>query len=140
VPPIIKNSASGDSVIENVNARINIVFAAMNTILAANIENLTLTGNVVSNGIGNDLDNILIGHNRNHIWVSGLGDDTRFLGLDSNLNTVIYHQGDGSDPVNQFDRTCNQLVFNNAAAVAVVPNGSNTFIGLSAAGASFRCS
>jgi hypothetical protein len=67
VPPTIKNSASGDSVIENVNARINIVFAAMNPILAANIANLTLTGNVVNNGIGNDLDNILIGHNRNHI-------------------------------------------------------------------------
>jgi Ca2+-binding RTX toxin-like protein len=46
------------------------------TTLAANVENLTLTGTTAINGTGNTLDNVLTGNTANNTLTGGAGNDT----------------------------------------------------------------
>ena len=63
---------TGDVVTENANEGTDTVQAAVTYTLAANVENLTLTGTGTINGTGNALDNVIIGNSGNNI-LAGLG-------------------------------------------------------------------
>jgi Ca2+-binding RTX toxin-like protein len=55
---------TGDVVTENVNEGTDIVQSSITYTLAANVENLTLSGIAAINGTGNAFDNVLIGEQR----------------------------------------------------------------------------
>ena len=70
---VVDNTA--DSVTENANEGTDLVQASVTYTLAANVENLTLTGATAINGTGNSLDNILIGNTAVNILVGAAGND-----------------------------------------------------------------
>jgi Ca2+-binding RTX toxin-like protein len=65
-----------DSVIEAAGEGIDTVNASVNYSLAANVENLTLTGTAALNGTGNAQDNVLKGNSAANALNAGDGDDT----------------------------------------------------------------
>lgn len=65
-----------DAVIENSSAGTDLVQSAVTYTLAANVENLTLTGIAAINGTGNELDNIITGNAAANIIDGGAGNDT----------------------------------------------------------------
>ena len=67
---------TGDVVTENANEGIDTVQASVTYTLAANVENLTLTGTGNINGTGNTLDNVIIGNSGNNILAGLAGADT----------------------------------------------------------------
>jgi Ca2+-binding RTX toxin-like protein len=70
-------NAVGDVVSENSNQGIDLIQSSVSiALLAANVENLTLTGGTGISAIGNDLDNILTGNTGNNSINGGLGNDT----------------------------------------------------------------
>ncbi|GAB6141378.1 hypothetical protein JCM14076_21070 [Methylosoma difficile] len=97
---------AGDVVSETSTATTSssdLVISSVNYALTANVENLTLTGNAIQ-GIGNSLNNILIGTTGNNIldggtgndaMTGGSGDDTYFV--DSTLDTVTELTNGGTD-------------------------------------------
>lgn len=66
----------GDSVIETANAGTDTVHSTISHTLAANVENLTLTGSAAINGTGNLLANRLTGNGAANQLVGGMGADT----------------------------------------------------------------
>jgi Ca2+-binding RTX toxin-like protein len=66
----------GDVVTETASGGTDTVRVAMNYTLAANLENLILTGNTAINGTGNTLNNILTGNTANNTLSGGVGSDT----------------------------------------------------------------
>jgi Ca2+-binding RTX toxin-like protein len=71
----IVDSAS-DLVVEDAGAGIDGVLASVSTLLAANVENLTLTGTAALNGTGNALDNVVIGNAGANSLAGGDGNDS----------------------------------------------------------------
>jgi hypothetical protein len=70
-------SDATDVVVENLNEGIDTVSSrALSYTLAANVENLILTGTAAIDGTGNALDNQLTGNSANNILIGGLGKDT----------------------------------------------------------------
>ena len=63
-----------DQVIENAGEGSDLVKSSVNYTLAADLENLTLTGSA-ANGTGNDVDNIIIGNSSANTLLGGLGND-----------------------------------------------------------------
>ncbi|WP_407889025.1 calcium-binding protein [Scytonema sp. NUACC26] len=85
---------AGDIVTENLNEGIDIVNAAINYTLAANLENLNLLeGTAALNGTGNELNNTINGNSTNNTLNGGAGDDRLygFAGGDT------LQGGDGND-------------------------------------------
>ncbi|WP_421577752.1 beta strand repeat-containing protein [Shinella sp. M31] len=85
---------SGDKVIEAEKQGTDTVFASVSHTLAANVENLTLTGSKAINGTGNSLANILTGNGLANILKGadgtdtlkgGAGDDSLYGGLGKDL-------------------------------------------------------
>ncbi len=72
----------GDQTIENSNAGTDLVEASLNWTLAANIENLTLTGTDTLMGIGNTLDNVITGNGAYNRLYGMAGNDTLNGGTD----------------------------------------------------------
>ncbi|WP_052700636.1 FG-GAP-like repeat-containing protein [Methylocucumis oryzae] len=76
----------GDKVIETstLATEIDLVQSSVNHTLAANLENLTLTGVGNLTGSGNSLNNTLVGNNGNNLLIGLVGNDilTGGLGLD----------------------------------------------------------
>jgi Ca2+-binding RTX toxin-like protein len=68
--------STGDTVSENADAGIDSVFSSVAYSLAANVENLTLTGVTTINGTGNGLANTLLGNSAANILSGLAGNDT----------------------------------------------------------------
>jgi Ca2+-binding RTX toxin-like protein len=83
----------GDSVVENAGAGIDTVQSAVSHTLAANVENLTLTGTAALSGTGNALNNKLLGNDGNNILDGGLGNDK----LDGLFGDDALFGGGGND-------------------------------------------
>lgn len=67
---------AGDQVIENASEGTDLVNSSIAYTLAAEVENLTLTGSSSISGTGNDLDNVITGNNGSNNLQGGLGNDT----------------------------------------------------------------
>lgn len=74
------------------------VISAVSYTLAANLENLTLTGTTDIDGRGNDSDNILIGNSGKNILIGGKGNDIYYV--DNLGDIVIESDNEGLDTVN----------------------------------------
>lgn len=86
--------SSLDNVIEYAGEGIDTVVSTISYTLGANLENLTLTGSVASNGTGNNLNNIIKGDSAiSYNLYGGAGNDT-LSGNDLNDNL---DGGDGND-------------------------------------------
>jgi len=66
---------AGDRVIEAAGAGTDRVYASVSHALAANVENLTLTGTAKINGTGNSLANTLVGNAASNVLNGGTGAD-----------------------------------------------------------------
>lgn len=88
-------SGTGDTVLENANAGVDLVKSATSFTLGANLENLTLTGS--GTGTGNSLNNTITGSNSNDSLTGGAGNDTLNGGL--GVDTVI-ESGSGFTLIN----------------------------------------
>ena len=87
---------SGDLVIELANNGIDTVQSGVTYTLAANVENLTLTGTTAIKGTGNTLDNILTGNSAANVMNGGAGNDTYVVGTG---DTVTERASAGTDAV-----------------------------------------
>jgi Ca2+-binding RTX toxin-like protein len=93
---------TGDSVIEQANEGIDTVQSSVDLTLGDNVENLTLTGSVAVNGVGNGLDNVLTGNGVANILTGNAGNDTlnggagadRLTGGSGNDTYVVDNAGD----------------------------------------------
>ncbi|HNA86400.1 MAG TPA: calcium-binding protein [Nitrospira sp.] len=84
---------STDVVTEAASAGTDTVLSSVTLTLAANVENLTLTGTTAINGTGNALDNLLVGNSANNTLTGGDGNDT----LDGGAGTDTLVGGLGND-------------------------------------------
>ncbi|AGK56966.1 hypothetical protein HYPDE_26428 [Hyphomicrobium denitrificans 1NES1] len=97
---------TGDIVTEAANGGTDSVFSSVTYTLAANVENLTLTGTANINGTGNALNNILTGNSGTNALAGGAGNDTYIIqnttdvvseassaGTDTVLSSVTYTLG-----------------------------------------------
>ena len=66
----------GDVVVEALNAGTDLVQSSISYTLAANVDNITLTGTTAINATGNTLNNTLTGNAGNNILDGGAGADT----------------------------------------------------------------
>ena len=87
---------AGDVVTELVNKGTDTVQSGVTYTLAANVENLTLTGMANLNGMGNALDNILIGNGGTNVLTGRAGNDTYVVGAG---DTVVENLNGGIDTV-----------------------------------------
>ncbi len=85
--------AGGDSITELAGEGVDLVQSGATYTLAANIENLTLTGNTAINGTGNTADNVIIGNGANNTLTGGAGNDT----LDGGTGNDTMVGGAGND-------------------------------------------
>ena len=77
-----------DIITERVGEGIDTVQSSVSLTLAANLENLTLTGTSAVNATGNELANVLTGNAANNVLNGGLGADTMVGGLGSDTYLV----------------------------------------------------
>jgi uncharacterized delta-60 repeat protein len=78
----------GDVVTEGAGAGVDLVQSSVSYTLAANVENLTLTGTNASNATGNALDNVLIGNGDANTLSGGSGADTMLGGGGDDIYVV----------------------------------------------------
>ena len=83
----------GDQVIDEVAGGADQVNSAVSFTLGANLENLTLTGNVATNALGNDLENIINGNAADNVLDGGAGADTMHGGA-GNDTYIVDDSGD----------------------------------------------
>lgn len=84
---------TGDTVVEQLNEGVDRVQTAVTWTLAANVEQLTLTGAAAINGTGNSLNNVLIGNSAPNVIDAESGDDT----LNGGAGADILIGGIGND-------------------------------------------
>ncbi len=89
-------ATAGDAVIENADEGTDTVQSTIAYTLGANVENLTLAGSSAINGIGNELNNIIIGNVAINNMSGGLGDDTYVV---NSGDIVIENVDEGIDTV-----------------------------------------
>ncbi|WP_313953231.1 calcium-binding protein [Accumulibacter sp.] len=91
----------GDVVNENPNEGLDTVYSSITYTLPANVEVLTLTGNVAINGTGNNLDNEIYGNDAANILDGGAGNDQLYGGKGN--DTYLFGLGSGQDYVSEWD-------------------------------------
>ena len=82
-----------DVVTENLNEGVDLIQSSVTYTLAANVENLTLTGTTAINGTGNASDNIMIGNSAINTLTGAAGNDT----LDGGAGADSLVGGTGND-------------------------------------------
>ncbi len=87
---------AGDTVVEGVGAGADTVEASISYILAANVEDLLLTGGAAINGTGNGLNNLITGNGAANVLDGGDGEDLLKGGLGDDDLTG----GAGADTMN----------------------------------------
>lgn len=90
---------AGDVITENAGEGKDLVQSSFTYTLAANLENLTLTGNAAINGTGNADDNVIKGNNADNTLDGGAGNDN-ISGNDGNDKLL---GGDGNDALDGGD-------------------------------------
>ena len=95
-----------DIIAENANEGTDTIQSSVTYSIAANIENLTLTGTVAINGTGNAANNVITGNAGNNILDGGAGRDTLIGGLgndtyivDTTTDTITENTGGGTDTI-----------------------------------------
>ncbi|MCU0548118.1 MAG: DUF4347 domain-containing protein [Leptolyngbya sp. Prado105] len=138
-----------DVVTEALNQGTDSITSSVDWTLSDHIENLTLTG-VALNGTGNALNNQIFGNDENNLLrgfagddsirggrgadtlIGGRGNDLIDLGLDREIDLVVYTSRDGRDVITNFRRGVDgdQLRIDSAMNIDVVDNGSTTVLSL----------
>jgi len=97
---------AGDLITEASGAGTDLANASISYVLAANVENLTLTGSASITGTGNALANLLTGNGGNNVLDGGAGGDTLKGGagndtyvVDVATDTVVENAAEGTDTV-----------------------------------------
>ncbi len=121
---------SGDTVTEAVDAGTDTVNAGFTYTLAANVENLVLTGSTAINGTGNALNNVLMGNSVVNTLAGGAGDDTYFI---TSGDIVTEAASAGTDTVNAgFTYTLaanvENLILTGTTAINGTGNGLNNIL------------
>lgn len=128
---------AADTVVEEAGGGIDTVRTAQTHTLAANVENLQLTGNASVDGTGNALDNVLSGNSGSNILAGGAGNDVYVV--DSVGDHVVEQVGEGVDSVqSSVSFTLGANVENLTLTGAAATNGTgnslaNVLVGNSAA-------
>jgi len=81
--------STSDTVTENLNEGTDLVQSAVTYTLAANVENLTLTGTTAINGTGNTLDNVLTGNSAANVLTGGAGNDIYVVGTGDTVTEAV---------------------------------------------------
>ena len=135
-----------DLVIEAAGAGIDTILTSVSRGMAANVENLTLTGTRAIGGVGNGLANTLRGNDAANGLVGGAGDDwiyggrgadrlTGGTGTDhlvggAGADTFFFHDAAGQDFVHAFERGLDRLNLAGIDADATTAgNQAFTFLG-----------
>jgi Ca2+-binding RTX toxin-like protein len=116
--------AATDTITENPNEGTDTILSSVTiAALAANVENLTLTGATAINGIGNVLDNVISGNSANNSLTGGAGNDwlrggsgTDTLFGNDGSDTFAFSRGDGVDAISNLDAsalTTDRVLFDN---------------------------
>uniref|UniRef100_UPI00359402FB calcium-binding protein n=1 Tax=Vampirovibrio sp. TaxID=2717857 RepID=UPI00359402FB len=127
-----------DVITENLNEGTDTVQSSVSYVLGNNLENLTLTGPAVINGVGNTLNNLLTGNGLNNILNGATGNDS--LNGNAGNDTLIGGTGndfylfklsDGRDLIQENDATAgnvDRVQFDRSVVkgkIAIFKTGSN---------------
>jgi Ca2+-binding RTX toxin-like protein len=106
---------AGDVVVEAAGQGTDRVVAWINHTLAANVENLTLTGSAVS-GSGNTLNNVIVGTTGNNVLAGGWGNDTLTggAGSDTFLFNTSLNRTSNVDRITDFNVAADTIRLDNA--------------------------
>jgi Ca2+-binding RTX toxin-like protein len=96
--------SAGDLIVEDSGAGIDGVLSSVSQALAANVDNLTLTGSAAIDGTGNGLDNVIVGNAGANAVAGGDGNDSLAGGagndnLDGGSGDDALDGGDGNDVI-----------------------------------------
>ena len=101
---VVENT--GDVITENLNEGTDLVQSSVSYTLAANVDNLTLTGSSALNGTGNALNNVLTGNSAANTLNGGAGADSMagaagddVYVVDNGLDVIAENAGQGMDLV-----------------------------------------
>ncbi len=128
-----------DSVMESTSEGTDTVISSITYTLAANIENLTLTGTDTLSGTGNSLDNVVTGNSAANVLSGGVGNDTLYglagndtldggAGADSMVGGIgddTYYVDDAGDVVTENSGEGTDTVISSISAYTLAANIEN---------------